>query len=123
MITLKQGEAKIISLRVIKEGVAVDLSSCPNIKAIFSIDGVISNKYALVDETDYGKLTVNTTTTNQVDIVVERSQSANFPPGLLKVVLLIAYPDAAFADGERPEEEVFLNVARIQLGISKEEEI
>lgn len=123
MLTFKQGESKIISASIVENGSPVNLSSCPNIKAILTINNKEQKKYALVQETDYGTLEVDDTNTNKVNIIVERAHSALFEKGLVQLTLLLSFTDAAFEGGVRVEEKRFINIARVDVGLASQETI
>ncbi|HNQ21085.1 MAG TPA: hypothetical protein PKI46_08500, partial [Bacteroidales bacterium] len=110
--TFKQGEDKKISVSVIKNGAPVDLTTCPNIKAILKVNNTEQKKYSVVGETGYGDLQVDSVNPNQVNIMVERDDSKNFPVGAISIILLPAFTDSDFADGIRVEEYKF-NIGRV----------
>lgn len=106
-VTFKQGEDIIIPVSVIKGGVALNLTSCPNIKAILKVNNVEQKKYALVPEVGFGKLEVDGVETNKVKITVERDDSKSFPVGNISIILLTSFTDANYADSKRVEEYKF----------------
>ena len=114
-VTFKQGEDKEIKVAVVENGLAVPLTGCINIKGILKVNNVIQKKYALVPETDFGSLVVDGVNTNQANIFVERAESVNFPVGAITIILLAAFPDVSFPDGERVEEFKFA-VGRVTPG-------
>lgn len=122
IVNFKQGEDKVISVEVIKNNVAVDITTCVNIKAILKNGSTELSKYALVAETGYGTLEVPGTPNNQVDVIVEREQSKNFPTGKLTMILLCAFNDNTFEDNERVEEYKF-TVGSILPGEGAQEQI
>lgn len=114
-VQFKQGEDVKISVNVIEGGTPTDLSVCTNIKAVLSVNNVRQSKYALVPETDYGKLEVDNNEDNQVNVYVERSDSKNFPVGAVTIVLLCSFPNVDFEDGVEVREFKF-NVGRVSFG-------
>ena len=113
--SFKQGEDKKVSIGIVKNGVAVDLTTAINIKAILKVNSAEQKKYALTAETGFGTLEVDGTITNQVNIFVQREETKGFPVGNITVILLISFVDTDFTDGERVEELKF-NVGRVSLG-------
>lgn len=113
--SFKQGEDKKVSLNVVKNGVAVDLTTAINIKAILKVNSVEQKKYALTAETGFGTLEVDGVVTNQVNIFIQREETKNFPIGNITVIMLISFVDTDFPDGERVEEIKF-NVGRVSQG-------
>lgn len=111
----KQGEDIVIPVSVIKSGSPVDLSACANVKAILKVNNIEQKKYALVPETNYGTLTIDSVDTNKAKLVIERSESKDFPVGVISIILLAAFTDATFADSLRVEEYKF-NVGRVLAG-------
>lgn len=111
----KQGEDIVIPVSVIKSGSPVDLSACANVKAILKVNNIEQKKYALVPETNYGTLTIDAVDTNKAKLVIERSESKDFPVGVISIILLAAFTDATFADSLRVEEYKF-NVGRVLAG-------
>lgn len=114
-VTFKQGEDIKISVAVIENALPVVLTGCINIKAMLKVNNVLQKRYALIPETDFGELNVDTVNTNQANILVERTESVNFPVGAVTVILLCAFPDVAFPDGERVMEYKFA-VGRVTPG-------
>lgn len=113
--SFKQGEDKKVSIGIVKNGVAVNLTTAINIKAILKVNSAEQKKYALTAETGFGTLEVDGTITNQVNIFVQREETKGFPVGNITVILLISFVDTDFTDGERVEELKF-NVGRVSLG-------
>jgi hypothetical protein len=120
--TFQQGEDQKLSVQVIENGAAVDVSGCTNIKAILKVNNVEQKKYALVQETDHGTLAVDATNSNQVNIFVERDESKNFPVGAITIILLAAFPDTDFSDGVRVQEYKF-SIGRVAPGEGTNEQI
>lgn len=114
-ISFKQGEDKKIDLNVMRDGAAVDITVCTNVKAIIKVKDAEQSKYALVPEGGFGTLTVGPTPTNLLTLKVERTESKNFVTGPMTVIVLCAFPDVDFPDGERVEEYKF-TPGRIDIG-------
>jgi hypothetical protein len=114
-VQFKQGEDISIPVLVLKDGAAVDLSTCENVKAILKVNGVEQKKYSKTTEIDYGELTIEALTTNQANILVERDHSKEFPVGIATVILLASFTDATFESGYRTEEYKF-TVGRVVAG-------
>jgi hypothetical protein len=104
--SFKQGEDVIVSLQILdKTGVAINLSSVPTIKALVKVnDQVQSKRYSLIPATGLGKLEVDNSITNQINVFLERAETASFPEGPVKLVTLISFTDSEFDDGDRTEE-------------------
>ena len=113
--TFKQGEDKKISVAVIEGGTAIDLTTCTNIKAVVKVSNTEMKKYSLQEETDNGKLDVDQTETNKVNIFIEREESKNFPTGNITIILLCAFPNTDFVDGIEVREFKF-SIGRVVLG-------
>ena len=119
--TFKQGEDTVLTVSVIKSGSPVDLSSCPNVKAILKVQGTECKKYAIIPETDFGDLKIGSFGTygwlsnNQASLIIERDHSINFPVGAVSVILLASFTDPNFADNIRVEEYKF-NIGRVITG-------
>lgn len=114
-VLFQQGEDKKISVNVIEDGSAVDLSVCTNVKALLQVNNVQQKRYSQIPETDHGKAEVDAGVNNQVNVYVERDDSKNFPVGAVSIVLLCAFPNPEFVDGIEVLEWKF-NVGRVSLG-------
>lgn len=107
-VNFRQGEDVKLLLQIKKDGVTIDVSSAPKIKChLMKPDNTLVWKYSLLEETDYGKLEVDSINNYQVNVLVERSESKNFPVGLLKAVVAVSFIDTDFPDGIRVQEYSF----------------
>jgi len=119
---LKQGEDSVASIQILdKSGVAVDLTAVPNIKAFIKVNGVEQSKrYALNPSTGVGTLTVNGTIDNQIDIVLEREETASYPEGIMRAIVLVSETDGTFGDGDKVT-EYSANIGKVLIGEGKSE--
>lgn len=114
-VQFKQGEDISIPVLVLKDGAAVNLTACENVKAILKVNQIEQKKYAKTPEIDYGELTIEALVTNQANILVERDHSKDFPTGVVTIIVLASFTDATFESGYRTEEYKF-TVGRVVAG-------
>lgn len=119
---IKQGEDSVVSLQIFdRSGVAINLSAMPGIKAFIKVNDIEQPKrYSLTPATGEGELDVNGTVTNQVDIILERTETAAYPIGIMKAVVLVSKTDSTFSDGNKVS-EYSGKIGAVQLGEGKSE--
>lgn len=113
-VVLKQGDDSKIQVDIVDNGSPVDLTSITKIKGVIKI-GTFEEKYSLVSESGFGKISKESSPNNRVNVFVERDQSKNFPIGAMSLTLIVTTTDADFPEGERSKQYDF-NIGRTTSG-------
>ena len=114
MSNFKQGDDTQLKVLVIKDGVALNLAGADSVRVKLAIKSVIVDKFAskvllgtpptLQTPVGYKPLTVDTTVTNQVNIVLDNTVTKVYPVGVIKAYIEVIFADVTYADGLRTEQ-------------------
>lgn len=118
--TYRQGESWVQRLVLAREGSPISVgpaattpSLVRSIEVLLISGGAVAARYRTPTDPlapDALPLTVDAVASNELELVVSRTQSLAFVPGFLTAAVLIRFVDAAFADGRAEELSIPIGV-------------
>lgn len=119
-IIIAQGDDEIIEVPILDENdSAVDISTSSAVVAYLSVNNTVVSKYSLANQAGYGSLLISDSG-DTVRILVKRSDSKNFPVGVLKASVAYKLADD---DLESKTTEYSIPVGKVVKGVTKDDEL
>ncbi len=128
---LQQGETLLLETAVIENGILTDLTPAADIRVALvtrapgATQEIVVYTYSFDTNVpvSYGKVLkkAGMGNTNIFQVVIERSQSAQFPTGTYSLAVALRFPNVNFDGGFETRELYFPNVLNVQPGRLRQE--
>ena len=111
---LKQGDSLKVE-QAILETPAIDFTTATSLVCILFVGETEQKRYSLATKTNYGVLEVDNISTNQINLFIEREESALFTVGVLSGYLIAEFPNLDFPSSVENKSYTF-NIGRVMAG-------